>query len=41
MSTEACGASKGHTAYRSAPMARVYTRRADAFADNAGEGFLL
>jgi len=29
-----------HTAHRSAAMVRVYTRRADAFADHAGEGLL-
>jgi hypothetical protein len=27
-----------HTGHRSAVMGRAYTRRADAFADHAGEG---
>ena len=27
-----------HTGHRSPAMVRVYTRRADAFADHAGEG---
>ncbi len=29
-----------HTGHRSGAMVRVYTRRADAFADHAGEGLL-
>ena len=29
-----------HTGHQSAAMVRVYTRRADAFADHAGEGLL-
>ncbi len=29
-----------HTGHRSVAMVRVYTRRADAFADHAGEGLL-
>jgi integrase len=29
-----------HTAHRSHAMVRVYTRRADAFSDHAGEGLL-
>ena len=29
-----------HTGHRSVVMVRVYTRRADAFADHAGEGLL-
>jgi hypothetical protein len=29
-----------HAGYRSVAMVRVYTRRADAFADHAGEGLL-
>jgi hypothetical protein len=29
-----------HTGHRSVAMARVYTRRADAFADHAGKGLL-
>jgi hypothetical protein len=29
-----------HTGHQSAVMVRVYTRRADAFADHAGEGLL-
>ena len=29
-----------HTGHRSHAMVRVYTRRADAFADHAGEGLL-
>ena len=29
-----------HTGHRSVAMVRVYTRRADAFSDHAGEGLL-
>ena len=29
-----------HTGHRSVAMVRVYTRRANAFADHAGEGLL-
>ncbi len=29
-----------HTGHRSVAMVRIYTRRADAFADHAGEGLL-
>jgi hypothetical protein len=29
-----------HTGHRSVAMVRVYTRRADAFADHAGSGLL-
>jgi hypothetical protein len=29
-----------HTGHRSVAMVRTYTRRADAFADHAGEGLL-
>jgi hypothetical protein len=29
-----------HTGHRSVAMVRVYARRADAFADHAGEGLL-
>ena len=29
-----------HTGHRSVAMARLYTRRADAFADHDGEGLL-
>ena len=33
-------APRHHTGHRSVAMVRVYTRRADAFADHAGEGLL-
>ena len=34
------GRSRDRTGHRSVAMARVYTRRAGAFADHAGEGLL-
>ena len=34
------GRGRGDTGHRSVAMVRVYTRRADAFADHAGEGLL-
>ena len=37
---EGTGGITGDTGHRSVAMVRVYTRRADAFADHAGEGLL-
>ncbi len=34
------GGGGADTSHRSVAMVRVYTRRADAFADHAGEGLL-